>query len=57
MERGSEVLLVFKTTTTRLAALEKLVVELHPYDTPEFITLKLDGGNRRYLDWLTANCR
>src|ERR1017187_3255709 len=28
MERGAEVLLIFKTTSTRLAALEKLVIEL-----------------------------
>ena len=56
IERGVEVLLVLKTTAARLAKLEKLVVDLHPYDTPEFIALSLDGGNRRYLDWLRASC-
>ena len=57
IESSAEVLLIFKTTTRRLAALEKLVVGLHPYDTPEFVVLNLSGGNRRYLDWLVAACR
>ena len=57
IERSAEVLLIFKTTTRRLAALEKLVVELHPYDTPEFVVVKLSAGNRRYLAWLAAECR
>jgi periplasmic divalent cation tolerance protein len=56
IERGAEVLLVFKTTSARLAALEKLISSLHPYDTPEFVTLPLAGGNRRYLVWLAENC-
>ena len=53
---GSEVLMLFKTTVAHLAALEKLVVELHPYDTPEFVALSLAGGNKRYLDWLESSC-
>ena len=56
LERSTEVLLIFKTTTARLAALEKLVVKLHPYDTPEFVVVNLSGGNRRYLAWLATSC-
>ena len=51
----SEVLIIFKTTRAKLAALEKLVVGEHPYDTPEFITLPLAEGNHKYLDWLAAS--
>jgi periplasmic divalent cation tolerance protein len=57
METGTEVLLVLKTARGRLAALEKLIVARHPYDTPEFLTLPLTGGNRKYLDWLATSCR
>ncbi len=57
IERSAEVLLVLKTTTARLAALEKLILAEHPYDTPEFIVLPLRGGTKRYLDWLGASCR
>jgi len=52
LECSTEVLLVMKTTTTRLAALEELVVAKHPYDTPEFIVLPINRGNKRYLTWL-----
>src|SRR4051794_12139572 len=34
IERGAEVLLLFKTTRNRLKALEELLVQIHPYDTP-----------------------
>jgi periplasmic divalent cation tolerance protein len=57
IESGAEVLLVLKTTKTKLAALEKLVLVRHPYDTPEFLVLPLSAGNRKYLDWLAASCR
>jgi periplasmic divalent cation tolerance protein len=56
IEHGAEVLLILKTTAGRLAALEKLVLELHPYDTPEFVVLSLNDGNRRYLNWLESSC-
>ncbi len=52
IEAGAEVLLVMKTTVARLTALERLIVAKHPYDTPEFIALPVDRGNRRYLDWV-----
>ncbi len=57
MECSAEVLVIFKTTSNRLAALEKRVVELHPYDTPEFVAVNLSAGNGRYLAWLAAECR
>jgi periplasmic divalent cation tolerance protein len=52
LETSSEVQIVFKTASNALRALETLVLEKHPYDTPEFIVLALSGGNRRYLSWI-----
>lgn len=52
IESSAEVLLVLKTQKSRLAALEKLILAKHPYDTPEFLVLPLGGGSRKYLDWL-----
>ncbi|HOC54885.1 MAG TPA: divalent-cation tolerance protein CutA [Verrucomicrobiota bacterium] len=51
---GKEVMLLMKTTAARLAALEKLIVARHPYDTPELVALPIARGNRRYLDWVRA---
>jgi len=56
MESGAEVLLVLKTAKAKLAALEKLILSRHPYDTPEFLALPLSAGSRKYLDWLAASC-
>jgi periplasmic divalent cation tolerance protein len=55
IESGAEVLLLLKTTLGCLKKLERLIVANHPYDTPEFIVLRVQGGNRRYLDWLINN--
>ena len=56
LERSTEILIVFKTTQKQLAALEKLVLANHPYDTPEFVALPVSAGSRRYLEWLQASC-
>ena len=55
IESGSEVLLVLKTRKSKLAALEKLILDKHPYNTPEFVALPLSAGNKKYLDWLAQN--
>lgn len=55
LESSAEVLVVFKTTRAKLAALEKLIVAKHPYDTPEFIAVPLTEGNAKYLDWLASS--
>ena len=57
MESDAEVLLVLKTQKSNLAALEKLVLARHPYDTPEFIVLPLNAGNKKYLDWIAASSK
>ena len=55
LESSAEVLILFKTTRAKLAALEQLIVAEHPYDTPEFVALSLAEGNSKYLDWLAAS--
>ena len=55
LETSAEVLIVFKTTRRHLAALEKLVLQKHPYDTAEFIVLKIESGAARYLT--NGSCR
>jgi periplasmic divalent cation tolerance protein len=57
IQRGKEVLIIFKTLRRRLPPLEKLILELHPYDTPELLVLTLSAGSKRYLGWLADLCR
>ena len=51
IEAGKEVLMLLKTTRPRLAALKKLVLSKHPYDTAEFVVLPVSAGAKRYLEW------
>jgi periplasmic divalent cation tolerance protein len=50
--RDAESLMIIKTTADSYEALEKRVIELHSYDTPEVIALMIDRGAEKYLNWL-----
>ena len=55
LERSKELLLIIKTGRSKLRELERCILQLHPYDTPEFVVFALEGGNERYLEWLGAS--
>jgi periplasmic divalent cation tolerance protein len=57
METANEILILFKTTRRNLPALEKLVLNQHPYDTPEFIALNPSAATSRYLKWWLGSTR
>ena len=57
IESSAEVLLLLKTSKAKLAALERLIIAKHPYETPEFLVLPLTAGNAKYLAWLAESCR
>ena len=52
LEKGAEVLILFKTTAARVEALEKLILAHHPYETAEVIALPLTEGTPAYLSWI-----
>jgi len=57
IENGSEYLLMMKTSEERLEELQKEVLRLHSYDTPEFIVMPVVGGSQAYLTWLEESVR
>jgi periplasmic divalent cation tolerance protein len=57
VEREAERQLVIKTTADRLAALERRLRELHPYEVPEFLVVPIEGGSDKYLQWVVAETR
>jgi periplasmic divalent cation tolerance protein len=57
IETAREHLLLIKTTTRRLKFLEREVLRLHSYETPEFLVLPISSGSRAYLDWLSDSCK
>ena len=57
VESASETLLLLKTGSEQLAALEARLHELHSYQTPEFLVLQVDAASQPYLDWLQESLR
>lgn len=57
LEQSAEVLILFKTTSAKLKALEQLILANHPYVTPEFVVLPITAGNERYLQWVTDSMK
>jgi len=55
IESANECVLLIKTTDELLPALEKRLKELHSYETPEFLVLKVEGGSAEYLAWLKSS--
>lgn len=52
VRRDKEVLVVMKSTTEALDDLRLRTLELHGYDTPEFLVLPVVDGSQAYLRWV-----
>ena len=50
--RDSEVLLLAKTRSELASQVLEVVAQLHPYDVPEVLWLRVEQGSASYLDWL-----
>jgi periplasmic divalent cation tolerance protein len=57
IETAREHLLLIKTTTRRLKSLEREVLRLHSYETPEFLVLLISSGSRAYFAWLNNSVK
>lgn len=49
-----EVLLLLKTRSARVEALQEAFRELHPYKVPELLALSVDSGLDKYLQWING---
>ena len=52
---STETMVLLKTAPERLPALEARLLELHSYETPEFLVLPIESGSKAYLDWIHAS--
>jgi periplasmic divalent cation tolerance protein len=52
IETSTEVLGLIKSTTWKYQLLEARILELHPYEVPEIISLRIDAGHLDYLRWI-----
>ena len=52
VETSREVLVLIKTSKARWKAVQKFVLEKHPYELPELIAIPVAGGSKAYLSWV-----
>jgi periplasmic divalent cation tolerance protein len=55
IQTDEESLLLLKTTSAAIPALERLLDEHHPYDTFELVVLDIAGGSASYLQWIATS--
>lgn len=56
LQEDTECLMMLKTTTSKYALLEALLVQQHPYDVPEIVQVPIQAGWPNYLAWLQQSC-
>ena len=54
VERGEEVVMIFKTRASLAEAVRAAVKESHSYTTPAIIVLPVEGGDPNYLSWINT---
>jgi len=52
-----EAALLCKTTPKNVPKLIKRVRQLHTYEIPCVLVLKVETGNKEYIEWLCKECR
>ena len=55
VERATEWYCHIKTTLDRAPRARRRIRELHPYETPEIITVPIVDGDPDYLRWIAAS--
>ncbi len=52
VQQDNESLMLIKCSSGNYRALEERILEMHPYELPEIITVSVAGGLPDYLDWV-----
>jgi len=52
---SQEVLLLIKTTRGRFDQLENRIKELHSYSVPEIVSVEIEDGFDKYIEWIDAS--
>ncbi len=55
IEHDRERQVVIKTTAARLDHVRARIRQMHPYEVPELLVLRVDGGDDAYLNWVSQS--
>jgi periplasmic divalent cation tolerance protein len=54
IESSTESLLIIKTTTDHVSALQASLLQIHSYELPECLVVAVESGSPGYLAWLAS---
>jgi len=57
LQDENEVLVLLKTRAEHLERLKLRILELHPYEVPEVLGVRVEAGYQPYLDWLAGETK
>jgi periplasmic divalent cation tolerance protein len=57
IERGEEAVMIIKTRSSLVPAVNAAVKEMHPYSTPAILVLPVESVDQPYLDWIMAETK
>lgn len=57
IEQAEESILLMKTVAKNWKKIERRVRELHSYECPCIVKIKIEGGAKKYVEWLKASIR
>jgi len=52
--KEKEILLLIKTRTSLFDSVRNRLLDIHPYDTPEIISLPVNNALDKYAEWVIA---
>ena len=55
VQTDNEVLMLIKTATSQMGAVEQTIKTLSGYELPELVALEIAGGAADYLAWLATS--
>lgn len=55
IQESRECLLIMKTTPGKLKELRQKFLELHPYDTPQFVVCESKSSSEGYMNWVLGS--
>lgn len=57
IEQANEYLLLAKSKKSLYKDIEKKILELHSYETPQIVMIDISDGYKKYLDWIGEETR
>ena len=55
IEKSQELLLIVKTKSTAFQTVVNAILDRHPYELPEIISIPINNGLANYLSWIDDN--